>query len=143
MGYLNKQIVGILHITLCNKNMSKCQFIKSDKSQCKANAIKDDKCCFWHSMEMKEQRSKAVMDGGLSLKRSYGRTDVISITNTQDVLKLVVETINDLRCNKVSTRNANAIGYLAGVALKTIEQGDLEKRLQEVEYALKIKSRHH
>lgn len=122
--------------------MSKCQFIKPDKVQCKANAIKGDVYCFWHSEQMKEQRDQAIMEGGLSPKRSYGKSEAISISNTQDVLSLIVETINDLRCNKVSTRNANAIGYLASVALKTIEQGDLEKRLQEVEYALKIKGRY-
>lgn len=122
--------------------MSKCQYVKPDDSQCKANSVRGDEFCFWHSEQMKNQRNQAVMDGGLSPKRNYGRDDEISISNTQDVMKLIVETINDLRGNKVSTRNANAIGYLASVALKTIEQGVLEKRLEEVEYALKIKSRH-
>ena len=122
--------------------MSNCNFIRPNKTQCKAKAVQGDAYCFWHSAKMKEKRDQAVLDGGNSPKRSYGRDDDVTITNTQDVLKLIEQTINDLRRNKTSTKLATAIGYLSGIALKTIEQGDLEKRLEEVEYALKIKSKH-
>lgn len=119
--------------------MSKCQFIKPDKTQCKANAINGDVFCFWHSAKMKEKREQAIRDGGNSPKRSYGKSDQVSISNTQDVLKLIEETINDLRRNQTSTKLATAIGYLSGIALKTIEQGDFEKRLEVIEYAIKLK----
>ncbi|KKR56127.1 MAG: hypothetical protein UT93_C0004G0005 [Candidatus Woesebacteria bacterium GW2011_GWF1_40_24] len=119
--------------------MSKCQFIKSDKTRCKAEAIDEDVFCFWHSENTKAKREIALSEGGQSPKRNYGREDEISITNTKDVLKLIEQTINDLRGNKTSTRIANAIGYLAGVALKTIEQGEIQKRLEVLEYALKIR----
>ena len=122
--------------------MNKCKFIKSDKIQCKANAIQGDSFCFWHSEKVKEQRQEAVTTGGNSPKRSYGNDEEIKINNTKDVLTLIEQTINDLRKNRTSTRVANAIGYLSGIALKTIEQGDIEKRLEEVEYALKIKNKH-
>lgn len=120
--------------------MSKCLFLKSDKTSCNANAITGDNYCFWHSKQTKEQRNQAVMDGGLSPKRSYGRDDDITINNTQDVLKLIEQTINDLRKNKTSSKLANAIGYLSGIALKTLEQGDLERRIETLEYAYKIKT---
>lgn len=119
--------------------MNKCQFIKSDKTECKAEAIKGDVFCFWHSDKTKDKREKAISEGGQSPKRNYGREDEISISNTSDVLKLIEQTINDLRGNKTSTRIANALGYLAGIALKTIEQGDIQKRLEVLEYALKIR----
>lgn len=120
--------------------MNQCSFIKPDKTQCRAKAIQADSFCFWHSEKMREKRTKAVHDGGTSPKRSYGRDDEISISNTQDVLKLIEQTINDLRRNKTSTKLATAIGYLSGIALKTIEQGDLAKRLEVLEYAYKIKN---
>lgn len=119
--------------------MNNCKFIKSDETTCKAKPVEGDTYCFWHSKKMKQKREQAIADGGMSPKRSYGRDDQISIESTNDVLKLIEQTINDLRGNKVSTRNANAIGYLAGIALKTLEQGDLEKRLEVIEYALKVK----
>lgn len=119
--------------------MNQCNFIKPDKTKCKAKAVQDDGFCFWHSAKMKEKREQAIRDGGNSPKRSYGRDEIVTITNTQDVLKLIEETINDLRGNKTSTKLATAIGYLSGIALKTIEQGDIEKRLEVIEYAIKLK----
>ncbi len=98
-----------------------------------------DAFCFWHSKAMEEKRAKAVKEGGDSPKRNYGREDEIKIGCTKDILLLIEQTVNDLRGNKVSTRVANAIGYLAGIALKAVEQSDLEKRLEVIEYALKIK----
>lgn len=116
-------------------------FVKPNKEGCRANATKDG-FCFWHSKQTEQQRDQAVMDGGHSPKRSYGREDEITINSTQDVLRLITETINDLRQNNASTRMANAIGYLAGIALKSIDQGDLERRLSELEYAIKVKDGH-
>ena len=65
--------------------MSKCQFIKSDKTRCKAEAIDEDVFCFWHSENTKAKREIALSEGGQSPKRNYGREDEISITNTKDV----------------------------------------------------------
>ena len=118
--------------------MRKCQFIKTNNKRCNANAIKEDGYCFWHSEKTREQRGVAVMTGGKSPKRNYENEEV-SLRSTNDVIELIEKTVNELRRNKTSTRIANAIGYLAGISLKAIEQSDLEKRLEVVEYALKIK----
>ena len=82
--------------------MKQCNFIKPNKTQCKAKAVQGDEFCFWQSAKMKEKHEQAVLDGGNSPKRSYGRDDDITIANTQDVLKLVEQTINDLRRNKTN-----------------------------------------
>jgi len=119
--------------------MSECRFIKSDETICKANAIQGDSYCFWHSERMKKKREQAVVDGGNSPKRSYGRDDEIQIADTKDVLLLIEQTVNDIRQNKISTRTANAVGYLAGIALKAIQQNEFDKRLEVIEYALNIK----
>lgn len=103
-------------------NMSKCQFIKLDKTRCNAEAIKCDVFCFWHSEKAREKREKAISDGGQSPKRNYGREEEIKLVTSQDVLKLIEQTINDLRRNKTSTRIANAIGYLSGIALKVTQE---------------------
>lgn len=117
----------------------KCQFIKSDDTQCKANTVQDDSYCFWHSEKMEEKRTEAVKNGGNSPKRTYGNDETITLQNTSDVVLLMEQTVNDLRGNRTNARIANAIGYLAGISLKAFEQGDLAKRLEVIEYALKIK----
>jgi hypothetical protein len=113
--------------------------MKSNKTKCKANAVQGDSYCFWHSTKMKSKREQAVIEGGNSPKRSYGRDDEIKIANTRDVLLLIEQTVNDIRQNKISTRTANAVGYLAGIALKAIQQDDFDKRLAVIEYALSIR----
>ena len=47
------------------------------------------------------------------------------------------ETINQVRKGRVDPRIANAVGYLAGILLKGLEQGDTEKRLVELEQIVK------
>jgi hypothetical protein len=58
-----------------------------------------------------------------------------------DVVALVEETINDVRCGRVDVRVANAVGYLANVALKAIAQSDLEVRLEALEAVLEPERR--
>lgn len=75
------------------------------------------------------------------MKRNYGRIDNIIIACSSDILRLLEQTINDLRQGKTSVRIANAIGYLSGIAFRAIEQYDLSKRLEIIEYALKIRKK--
>lgn len=112
--------------------MSICKFIKSDNSRCKASAVKTDEYCFWHSEKMKGKREKALKEGGLSPKRNYGRGEVVKLGTTEDVLKLMEQTINDLRTNRTSTRIANSIGYLSGIALKVITPSVGDTSAEEV-----------
>lgn len=118
--------------------MNNCKFIKENKEQCRANAIQEDEYCFWHSKKMAEQRNEAVMKGGNSPKRNYDNEE-ITLRTTADIVELIERTVNELRRNRTSTRIANAVGYLAGISLKAIEQSDLEKRLEVIEYALKVR----
>jgi hypothetical protein len=118
--------------------MKKCKYIKTNKEQCKANAIENDDYCFWHSEKAKDVRKVALQKGGESPKRNYENSPV-TLKTTNDVLELLEKTVNELRQNKSSTRIANAIGYLSGIMLKAIEQNSFEKRLEVIEYALKIR----
>jgi hypothetical protein len=58
-----------------------------------------------------------------------------------DVVTLVETTINDVRAGRVDVRVANAVGYLANVAIKAIEQSDLEARLEALESVLEPERR--
>ena len=53
-----------------------------------------------------------------------------------DVLALLETTVNDLRAGRVDTKTANGIGYLANVAVKVIQQTDIEARLEALESVL-------
>jgi hypothetical protein len=64
-----------------------------------------------------------------------------TVRSLSDVVTLVEETINDVRCGRVDVRVANAVGYLANVALKAIAQSDLETRLEALEAVLEPERR--
>ncbi len=49
---------------------------------------------------------------------------------------LLGDTINRVRVGAVDPRVGNCIGYLAGVAMKAMEQGDIEARLAALESAV-------
>lgn len=117
----------------------KCTQILPNNERCKVNALKNEEFCFWHSPNKELERKKAVQDGGNSPKRSYGVDDDIKLDSSQDIRELMEKTIRNMNQNKISVNMANATGYLANIALKAIEQGDLEKRLEVLEYAFKIK----
>lgn len=49
------------------------------------------------------------------------------------MVRLIGETISQVRRGEIDPRIANAIGYLSGVALRAREQGDLEDRMTKLE----------
>jgi len=51
----------------------------------------------------------------------------------EDVVRLLSITINQVRRGEIDPRVANAVGYLSGIILKAKEQGDIEKRLKQIE----------
>lgn len=65
----------------------------------------------------------------------------VKVESCQDVVRLISETINQVRKGQLDPRVANAIGYLANVLIKAVEQGDMEKRIEDLEAAVKRKNR--
>jgi hypothetical protein len=55
---------------------------------------------------------------------------------TNDVSTLLADSINQLRRGQLDPRVANAMGYLATVLLRALEQGPLEERLTKIEELL-------
>jgi len=59
-----------------------------------------------------------------------------SLRDTRDVSALLGDSINRLRRGELDPRVANAIGYLAGILLRALEQGPMEERLAHLEAVL-------
>jgi hypothetical protein len=58
-----------------------------------------------------------------------------------DVVGLLGETINHVRRGALDPKVGTAVGYLAGLLLKALEQGDRAARLAVVEAAVQRRSR--
>lgn len=56
-----------------------------------------------------------------------------ALESIRDVTALLGRTIYDVLKGRVDPRVANAVGYLAGTMIRGIEQGELERRLAELE----------
>jgi hypothetical protein len=57
----------------------------------------------------------------------------VEIGGREDVARLLVETINDVRKGRVDPRIATTTGYLANVLMSIMKQDELEKRIQQLE----------
>ena len=101
-------------------------------SGCKANALRGDDFCYFHSMrpDIVEKRKQARQRGGSRGK--FHKSD--SIESIADVRKIIAEIVNELRNSKGNTvSRARAIGYLLSIWVVAYEKGDIEERLSRLE----------
>ena len=104
------------------------------KPNCKANALKDDDFCFFHSQKptIKTKRELAQSRGGSKAKR---HKEPVSIESFTDIRAILHETLNEIRCsgsdNIVS--RSRAIAYICMILADMQEHIDLEKRVEALE----------
>ncbi len=115
-----------------------CQAKTADGSGCQAAALPSSDFCFFHDPDRVDERRQANAAGGRNgkMKTLDGAPD-IKVESCRDVVRLISDTINQVRRGELDPRVANAIGYLANVLIKAAEQGDTEKRLEDLEAAVK------
>ena len=93
-----------------------------------------------HRRAYDRERKRAERSGGPTLSPTL--LDLPSeyrLTKAQDVLAILTEQLEAVR-NDIeikSTERARCVAYVCGVALKAIEAGEVAKRLQELERAVK------
>ena len=118
----------------------KCKFLKPDNIRCSANAMVGFEHCFSHNPETQDKKKSAVLKGGLSPKprKSAEPLQFVALKSVSDVLLLLEDTINRVRTDPITHQKANCVGYLANIALKALEVGNLEERLSALEEKIKI-----
>jgi hypothetical protein len=60
-------------------------------------------------------------------------TPDLPLRTVADVIAALGETMNQVRTGRIDARVGNCLGVLAGVLLKAIEGGDLERRIAALE----------
>ena len=117
----------------------KCQFRKKDGTRCNANAQATNGLCVFHDPDKTEDGRRARRTGGINRNKLAVlslETPDNPLGNTNDVSVLLGESINQVRRGQLDPRVANAIGYLASVLLRALEQGSIEDRLKKIEATL-------
>ena len=119
----------------------RCAHVHPSGKPCGGYAIAGSARCFAHDPEQAAKRDDARHRGGQAGRVVTVAESSVSVRSLGDVLTLVETTINDVRSGRVDVRVANAVGYLANVAVKVIAQSDLESRLEALESILEPERR--
>lgn len=119
-----------------------CKFRKKNGARCTADAQTGKDVCVFHDPERIEEGRRARRAGGIKRSR---RAAVLSpdtpdcpLTNVLDISRLIADCINQVRRGELDARVANTIGFLAGIQLRSFEQGALDQRLARMESVLGI-----
>jgi len=108
--------------------------LKCKKSDCKANALKSDDFCFFHSQkpDIVAKRELAQSLGGRKFKTNK---EPISIESLTDIQAILLETLNEIRCSGTDNivSRSRAITYICSILADIRERTDLEKRIEALE----------
>jgi hypothetical protein len=120
----------------------KCKHKKPNGERCRANALTNDRFCFFHSPTKNQERRQARSAGGVSRSQKMAvlppDTEARRLQSPTDVCDLLGDTINQVRRGLLDSRIATAVGYLAGTLLRGLEHGQLDDRLTRIEAKLGI-----
>ena len=114
----------------------RCAHVHRSGRPCGGIAIRGSAFCFAHAPEQAEKRAEARRRGGQAGRVATLAESNLTVRSLGDVVALIELTINDCRAGRVDVRIANAIGVLANTAIRAIERGDLEARLEALEAVL-------
>jgi hypothetical protein len=98
--------------------------------------------CYVHDPSRAAERAAARKKGGLARHgRVIGETpaapEPMPIDSLGDIKKIIQRAVNDVMGLESSLSRARTLGYLAGVAIKAIEVGELERRIAALEELMK------
>ena len=116
-----------------------CTGVNESGERCRQAPLSDGDLCFWHDPEHAKDAAEARRLGGLRRRKEKvveGSYAIEGLENIAQVRRLVEIAVLDALGLDNSIARSRALGYLAQVALKTLEVGELEERLQTLEAAV-------
>lgn len=115
----------------------KCSFIKSDNTQCKANAVFNSAFCWYHNPDIPDEVKRAVSSKGgkANSEPQFIESPLpeIKIENMQGLAVLLNDTINNMRTGKISQKSGSAYGYLSFILLLVLEKALKEKEKEKID----------
>ncbi len=121
------------------RTSKQCQATKQNGGGCEATALSDSDFCFFHDPSIAAERKAAQSLGGKGnrMKTLDPNTPGVKIQNSENIIALLAETIDQVRRGIIDHRVANAVGYLANIAMRAVEQNELEARMRKLESVFK------
>ncbi len=116
-----------------------CSFAKEDGQPCGAPPLRDGEFCVMHDPERADEMAEARRLGGLRRRREKavsGAYDVEGLETVHQIRRLLEIAVLDTLGLENSIARSRTLAYLSQVALKVMEVGDFQERLQALEAAI-------
>jgi hypothetical protein len=123
-----------------------CAFKTTTGEPCRAAPLRDNDYCLMHSPEHAKDVQEARRLGGLRRKREVtlsGAYDFESLSTVEGIRRLVEVAVMDTLGMENSIARNRTLAYLAQVALRTLEVGELEQRLAFLEQLVRPQNIQH
>jgi hypothetical protein len=94
--------------------------------------------CFFHNPETAAKRKTAQSAGGQGRQITVlpPSAPEAKLEKSQDAVRLLADTINQVRRGEIDPKVANAVGYLTGLLLKALHEAETERRVSALEAAV-------
>ncbi len=116
-----------------------CTAHKPDGSRCLSAPLHAAELCFWHHPEHAREAAEARRLGGLRRKREHtisGAYEFNGLGSISEIRRLLEIAVLDVLGLENSIARARTIAYLAVAAVKLLEVGEFERRLETLEQAV-------
>jgi hypothetical protein len=123
-----------------------CAFKLPSGEPCRAAPLKDGAFCLMHSPEHAQEMQEARRLGGLRRRREVtitGAYEFEGLETVSGIRRLVEVAVLDTLGMENSISRNRTLAYLAMVALRALEVGNVEERIQALEQAVKAQRIQH
>ena len=113
-----------------------CKAIKEDGSRCQAAPLQDSDFCLFHSPDHAKEAAEARRLGGLRRRKEKtvaGAYDIDGLDDVPKIRRLLEIAVFDTLALENSVARSRTLAYLAQIALKALEVGEFETRLEALE----------
>jgi len=116
--------------------MRACKALREDGGRCQAPPLLESDLCLMHSPEHADEMAEARRLGGLRRRREKtvsGAYDFEGLADVGQVQRLLEIAVSDTLSLENSVARSRTLAYLAQVALKALEVGQLAERIDALE----------
>ena len=115
----------------------KCIHILDNGQQCAAWALLGKSHCFSHDPGSRDSKLLAVKKGGMAREiEMIMPLPPVEIKTSQDVVEMLIKTINEVRAGKLHPKMASTIAYLSGQLMRAMEVAEVERKVSELHSVL-------
>jgi hypothetical protein len=116
-------------------NAQKCIYRRDDGTKCSSYAQKDKQYCWRHSPEIseKEKRSHSARGGKARMETEAVKLPPFKISEADDVVKLLCDTLNRMRNGTISQKFAASTAYVSMTLLLAMKEAEAAKERKRIE----------